>query len=59
MGHIVGKEGVKCDPEKVCAIEEWPIPRSVKEVRTILGTASSYRRFIQNFSQLAAPLTNL
>ena len=59
LDHNVGKEGVKCDPEKVRAVEEWPIPRSVKEVRAILGTASYYRRFIQNFSQLAAPLTNL
>ena len=59
LGHIVSRDGVRCDPEKVKAVEKWPAPRSVKEVRAILGTASYYRKFIHNFSQLSAPLTNL
>ena len=46
-------------PEKVKAIVEWPTPSSVKDVRSFLGLASYYRKFIRGFSELAKPLTNL
>eukprot|EP00731_Ephydatia_muelleri_P024338 Em0016g609a len=51
--------GVTPDREKVKAVEEWPIPQNATEVRQFLGLASYYRRFIQNFADVAAPLHNL
>ncbi|KAL5517962.1 hypothetical protein EMCRGX_G003617 [Ephydatia muelleri] len=53
------KSGVTPDREKVKAVEEWPIPQNATEVRQFLGLASYYRRFIQNFADVAAPLHNL
>ena len=59
LGHIVSREGVSTDPCKVQRICEWPVPRSVSDVRTFLGFAGYYRRFIAGFAMLSAPLTRL
>jgi hypothetical protein len=59
LGHVVSKEGVSCDPKKIEAIRDWAIPRSVKEVRAVLGTASYYRKYIQDFAKISAPLNGL
>ena len=59
LGHIVSKEGVKPDPSKVKAIMEWEAPRNVTEIQSFLGLAGYYRRFVQDFSIFARPLTNL
>ena len=59
LGFEVSAEGVHASPEKVKAIVEWPTPSSVKDVRSFLGLASYYRKFIRGFSELAKPLTNL
>lgn len=48
--------GVQLDPEKVKALEDWPVPRTVKEVRQLVGFMSYYRRFVPHFAQLARPL---
>ena len=50
---------MKPDPEKVIAINKIPLPKTVREVRSFLGTAGWYRRFIKNFSEMTAPLTDL
>jgi hypothetical protein len=59
LGHMVGRKGLSMIEEKVKAISEWPTPQNVGEVRSFLGTAGYYRKFIKNFSGLAAPLTEL
>ena len=59
LGHVVSKEGVSTDPEKIKAVTEWPQPTTVTEVRTFLGFVSYYRRFIPNFSKVAKPLNKL
>ncbi|KAI3805373.1 hypothetical protein L1987_27703 [Smallanthus sonchifolius] len=59
LGHIVNAEGIQVDPSKIEAISKWEIPKSPTEVRSFLGLAGYYRRFIQNFSRIAVPLTTL
>ncbi|XP_036345593.1 uncharacterized protein LOC118754828 isoform X2 [Rhagoletis pomonella] len=59
LGHIVSSEGIHTDPGKVAAVREMTAPRTIKELRRFLGLASWYRRFIANFSTLAAPLNQL
>ena len=59
LGFEVSTEGIHASPEKVKAVLDWPRLQSVHDVRSFLGLASYYRKFIKGFSQLAKPLTDL
>ena len=59
LGHVIFKEGIRPDPEKICAIKEYPVPRTVKEVCAFLGLANYYRKFVKDFANIAGPLHNL
>ncbi|KAJ9514363.1 hypothetical protein QJQ45_012292 [Haematococcus lacustris] len=59
LGHIISAHGISVDPCKVTAISEWPVPTSLKTLQSFLGAANYVRKFVHNFSTIAAPLTNL
>ena len=59
LGHIVGRDGVKVDPEKVKSVKAWLTPTCPKDVKSFVGLANYFRRFLLGFSTLVAPLTNL
>ena len=59
LGHILSRDGISVDPSKVQEVMDWKAPTSVHEVRSFLGLAGYYRRFIPDFSKIAKPMTRL
>ncbi|KAL5553027.1 hypothetical protein UlMin_040428 [Ulmus minor] len=59
LGHIVSEKGIEVDKSKIELISKLPTPKNIKDVRSFLGHAGFYRRFIQNFSAISRPLCNL
>ncbi|XP_052477803.1 uncharacterized protein LOC128033768 [Gossypium raimondii] len=59
LGHVVSVEGIRVDPQKIKAVLDWKQPKNVSEIRSFLGLAGYYQRFVEGFSLIAAPLTKL
>jgi len=59
LGHLISKNGIAVDKRKTEAIQTWPTPSNISEIRSFLGLASYYRKFVPNFSTIATPLTQL
>ena len=57
LGHLVGAQGVRVNPAKVTAVEQFPRPKNVSELRSFLGLANYFRKFIRDYAKIAAPLT--
>jgi len=56
LGHVVSEEGVATDPTKIAAVNDWPVPRRIRDLRAFLGLCSYYRRFVPDFARVARPL---
>jgi hypothetical protein len=56
IGYVVDREGIHVDPGKIKAIQEWPRPKSVRDVRSFLGLTGFYRRFVHRYAAIARPL---
>ena len=59
LGHIVSKDGLQVDPKKVAAVQDWPVPKDLHELRCFLGLTNYFRTFIQGYSKRVLPLTRL
>ena len=59
LGHKISERGIEVDKSKVDAIEKMPCPKDIEGIRSFLGHAGFYRRFIKDFSKISRPLTNL
>ncbi|XP_047259956.1 uncharacterized mitochondrial protein AtMg00860-like, partial [Capsicum annuum] len=59
LGHVISAQGVATDPKKIQAVQQWPIPRNLKQLRGFIGLAGYYRRFIKGFGAICRPLHDL
>jgi hypothetical protein len=59
LGHTISHDGISVDPSKVQEVMDWKPPKSVHQIRSFLGLAGYYRRFIPDFSRIAKPMTEL
>jgi hypothetical protein len=59
LGHVISKGGISVDPSKVQYVLSWKAPSSVNDIQSFLGLAGYYRRFIEGFSKISKPMTEL
>jgi hypothetical protein len=59
LGHVISSEGIAIEPEKIKTIMEWPVPKDAADIRSFMGITGYYRRFIEEISKIAYPITSL
>ena len=59
LGHVITRDGIQPDPEKIKVVQEYPVPRTVKDVRAFMGLTNYYRKFVKDFAHIASPLHDL
>ncbi|XP_024027348.1 uncharacterized protein LOC112093357 [Morus notabilis] len=59
LGYVISGQGISVDPSKIATVLQWKRPKNVAEIRSFLGLARYYQRFVKNFSSIAAPMTRL
>lgn len=59
LGHVVSRNGIETDPEKIAALKTWPVPQTLRELKSFLGFSGYYRRFVKGYSSIVKPLHNL
>ena len=59
LGYVVSSQGIRMEEERIDAVKAWPEPKSIRDIQVFIGFANFYRRFIQGFSKIAAPLTSM
>lgn len=59
LGYLINDEGISMDKDRVQAIQDWPVPKSVKDIQSFMGFTGFFRKFIKNYSIITAPLTNM
>jgi hypothetical protein len=59
LGYVISERGVTTCPDKIKVVSDWSSPRNVKELRSFLGLAGYYRKFVKHFGIIAKPLTDL
>ena len=59
LGYVVSSKGISMEAKRIKVVKDWPEPKSVRDIQVFLGFANFYRRFIQGFSKIAAPLTSM
>ncbi len=59
MGFVISAQGIRMEEKKIEVIRNWPEPQSVRDIQVFLDFANFYKRFIRNFSRIAAPLTSI
>ena len=59
LGYVVSSQGIRMEEEKIDAVKAWPEPKSIRDIQVFIGFANFYRRFIQGFREIAAPLTSM
>jgi len=59
LGHVISKDRIYVDPDKIKAIVKWHVPKDVSDVRSFMGITGYYRKFIEGFSRIAYPIISL
>ena len=59
LGYVVSSQGIRMEEERIDAVKAWPEPKLIRDIQVFIGFANFYRRFIQSFSKIAAPLTSM